>query len=332
MKIGFPGGEGSHSQFAIKDFFRHIGQPHTAKHPLFSQPTGQPKWDAHAFNSELDALEGLMTGEVDFVALPIENTNSGTFTENYDLLIRYNQRAFVVAEHILTQENALMVPGDDGATIDLASITAVYSHHHVLEQSQAQLNIVDQARLKAKKPVLDTFAMRDTALACKHVASLHDTSSSPQSRIAVLAHPEAAAIYSLKVVERVSTSVSATRYFILALQPLTHEQLNKSQIATTNKTSLAIKLQNSPGMLFKSLSCFAFRDINVSKLETRPANAVVSAPNRGGNVSSLSSKNWMYINYIDVEGGTNQQSVRNAMANLQEFVGSVYVLGSYPRF
>jgi len=53
-----------------------------------------------------------------------------------------------------------------------------------------------------------------------------------------------------------------TRFFLINKQ--------KKPSATADKTSLAFSLKNVSGALFKALSVFALRDLDLSKIESRP--------------------------------------------------------------
>ncbi len=74
-------------------------------------------------------------------------------------------------------------------------------------------------------------------------------------------------------------------------------------------------MDNVPGALFKSLAVFALRDIDLTKIESRP----------------LQGKPWQYFFYIDFAGSVNEVHCRNALNHLQEITGFFRVLGSYPR-
>ncbi len=80
-----------------------------------------------------------------------------------------------------------------------------------------------------------------------------------------------------------------------------------------NKTSIAYKVRNVPGALFKSLSVFALRDISLSKIESRP----------------LRGRPWEYVFYIDFLRG-DDEAARNALNHLREIAEFVKVLGIYP--
>jgi prephenate dehydratase len=80
-----------------------------------------------------------------------------------------------------------------------------------------------------------------------------------------------------------------------------------------NKTSIAFKVKNLPGALFKSLSVFALRDISLSKIESRP----------------MRGRPWEYVFYVDFLRGDDEPA-QNALRHLGEVADFVKVLGIYP--
>jgi prephenate dehydratase len=80
-----------------------------------------------------------------------------------------------------------------------------------------------------------------------------------------------------------------------------------------DKTSIAFKVKNVPGALFKALSVFALRDISLSKIESRP----------------MRGRPWEYVFYVDFLRGDDEPA-RNALHHLGEVADFVKVLGIYP--
>ena len=64
------------------------------------------------------------------------------------------------------------------------------------------------------------------------------------------------------------------------------------------------------------MSVFALRDIDLTKIESRP----------------LQGKPWEHLFYIDLIGSTSDDVTKRALDHLGEYAVTLRVLGSYPRF
>ena len=73
-------------------------------------------------------------------------------------------------------------------------------------------------------------------------------------------------------------------------------------------------LRNEPGALFKALSVFALRNINLTKIESRP----------------IRGKPWEYLFYLDLQSDSRSRECSNALRHLQEMTLYFRLLGSYP--
>jgi prephenate dehydratase len=80
------------------------------------------------------------------------------------------------------------------------------------------------------------------------------------------------------------------------------------------KTSIVFALKNLPGVLFKALSVFALRDLDLTKIESRP----------------LRKKMWQYYFYLDFVGHIEDEAAKNAIGHLREITTFLKILGSYP--
>jgi prephenate dehydratase len=97
-----------------------------------------------------------------------------------------------------------------------------------------------------------------------------------------------------------------TRFFIIGGTPS----------PDADKTTIVFALPSTPGSLFKALSVFALRDINLSKLESRP----------------IRGRPWEYLFYVDLEARRDDLACARAFTHLAEFAKWMRVLGTYKGF
>ncbi|GMH30255.1 hypothetical protein Nepgr_032098 [Nepenthes gracilis] len=239
---------------------------------------------------------------VDKAVLPIENSVGGSIHRNYDLLLRH--RLHIVGEVQLVVNHCLLgLPG-----VKKEELKRVLSHPQALDQCEMTLSKLGLVRISAN----------DTAGAAQTVASegIKDTGAVASAR--------AASLYGLDVLEeRIQDEPdNITRYMILAREPI---------IPRTDrpyKTSIVFTLEEGPGVLFKALAVFALRDINLTKIESRPQRKrplrVVDDSNKG------SAKYFDYLFYIDFEASMAEPRAQFALGHLQEFATFLRVVGCYP--
>ncbi|PSS10373.1 Arogenate dehydratase/prephenate dehydratase [Actinidia chinensis var. chinensis] len=239
---------------------------------------------------------------VDKAVLPIENSVGGSIHRNYDLLLRH--RLHIVGEVQLVVNHCLL--GLRGVRKE--ELKRVLSHPQALAQCEMTLNKLGVVKVNAD----------DTAGAALIVAA------NGQRDTGTVASARAAEIYGLDILaERIQDdSDNITRYLILAREPM---------IPGTDrprKTSIVFTLEEGPGVLFKALSVFSLRDINLLKIESRPQRKrplrVVDDSNKG------SAKYFDYLFYIDFEASMAEPRAQYALAHLQEYARFLRVLGCYP--
>jgi prephenate dehydratase len=244
--------------------------------------------DAHLFPSKSfeDVFAAVNGGTVDYGVVPIENSIGGSIHRNFDLLLEHPLP--IVGElEVPVVHHLLALPGRT-----LAQVRKVYSHPQALAQCDRFLRTLSG---------VDIIATYDTAGSAKMIADerLDDA--------AAIASARAAEVFGLATLKSAIQDYenNTTRFLVVGGQPLPG--------AAPNKTSLVFTLSNAPGALFKALAVFALRDINLTKLESRP----------------FPSRKWEYLFYVDLAMASSDEPCRRAIAHLEEFAPMVRVLGSY---
>ncbi|KAJ8761832.1 hypothetical protein K2173_004681 [Erythroxylum novogranatense] len=261
-----------------------------------------PKCETVPCDQFEDAFKAVELWLVDKAVLPIENSLGGSIHRNYDLLLRH--RLHIVGEVQLAVNHCLL--GLPGAKKN--ELKRVSSHPQALAQCEMMLSKLGVVRVSAE----------DTAGAAQMVAlsGMRDTGA--------IASARAAEIYGLDILaDKIQDEKdNITHFLILAREPI---------IPGTDrpyKTSIVFSLEEGPGVLFKALAVFALREINLSKIDSRPLKnrplRVVDDSNKG------SAKYFDYIFYVDLEASMAEPRVQYALGHLQEFARFLRVLGCYP--
>jgi len=138
--------------------------------------------------------------------------------------------------------------------------------------------------------------------------------------VAVIAGPSAAKTYNLHVaVHDIANypNSSFTRLWLLARESALAERHLEP------RTTVVVRLANRPGALLRVIAAFALRDVNVSRIESRPhTESILRAHSQ-----------WEYAMVLEVDGAPQvDERVRCAVEHLREFCTHVRVLGAYPRY
>jgi len=125
-----------------------------------------------------------------------------------------------------------------------------------------------------------------------------------------------------------------TRFILLARKGVV-EFLTKSIPA---KTSVVFTLPNAAGVLYKALACFALRDIDLAKIESRPTSASLlnflkfKSQQRGKKTRNQADlPRFRYCFYLDFLANQLDENTQNALAHLREQADFLRILGSYPQ-
>jgi prephenate dehydratase len=223
---------------------------------------------------------------VDGALIPVENSLAGPVVEHLDLLL--DNPVFVESEYRLRIVHTLIAaPG-----VRFSQIRRVYSHPVALQQCRDFLQ---------ENPSIEPIPFYDTAGAVKHVVEnqIQDAAG--------IAGKQAATEYGGRVLKFgiEDDKQNFTRFFLV--------RKKQRILPGANKTSIAFALKNVPGSLFKALSVFALRDIDLTHIESRP----------------IRGRPWEYVFYADYLRG-NDEASQNALRHLAEIAQFVKVIGVYP--
>ena len=244
-------------------------------------------------NSFASVFQALSEGSAAYAVIPIENTLHGSVHENYDHLLGCNFP--IIGETSVRIAHQLISMRD----VALKDIRKVFSHPVALNQCRSFF---------AQHPEIEPVPYYDTAGSVKMLKEQRPTAS------AAIASASAASTYDGVIRQRniEDDPKNFTRFFLLSKHK-SKAQVRLRRSRGSAKTSLVFSMANLPGGLFKALACFALRDVNLTKIESRP----------------LRGKPWEYLFYVDLAGSADDLPVRNALANLAELTQSLKILGSY---
>ncbi|ABL64594.1 prephenate dehydratase [Chlorobium phaeobacteroides] len=252
---------------------------------------GQPK-PCESFEEVFAAVE---KHEADYAVIPIENSLGGSIHQNYDLLLQHP--VVIVAETFVKVEHCLL--GLQGSSVQHAE--KVLSHPQALAQCRNFFS--SHKHLKAE-------VAYDTAGSAKIIAA------EKKPKQLAIASKRAGELYGLEILQEnlADEEWNITRFFCIAHADNPDTSFLKNLSDTTQqKTSIVFTLPNVQGSLFKSLATLALRDIDMTKIESRP----------------FRKKAFEYLFYVDFTGQQNERNIYNALRHLREFATMVKVLGSY---
>ena len=246
-----------------------------------------------------EVFRALTDKNVDTAVIPIENTLAGSVHENYDHLLEYDVR--IVGEtNVRIVHNLIAPPG-----VRLRDIRRVFSHPVALNQC---------LDFFVKNPQIERVPYYDTAGSVKMIVG------DKLSDAAAIASSIAASIYGGDILRRSieDDRRNYTRFFLLRRTKEAERQAKAARRARAGggrwKTSIVFTTRNTPGALFRAISALALRDLNLTKIESRP----------------LRGKPWEYLFYVDFLGRDDEEPARNALGHLRELADFLRVLGSYP--
>ncbi|WP_379969774.1 prephenate dehydratase [Epilithonimonas sp. UC225_85] len=278
MKIAFLGPEASFTQLTATQLF--------------------PNDELIAKTNILDCFLAVQNNEVDKAVVPLENSIEGTVSMTLDYLYQ-TPEIKIEAEAVMPIAHHLMIhPGQENQD----PIEKIYSHPQALAQSFHSLN--------KNYPDVPKQEFASTAAAAKRV------SENPDRKIAAVANKFAAELYGLKILNENIHDVEEnhTRFIIISKTENSYENHLEN---IGKKTAMLITLpQDHAGGLHQVLSVFAWRNMNLSKIESR----------------TLKTKLGNYFFFVTVVGGWDDVLYINSVDELKAIGADVKFLGNYKEF
>ncbi len=243
--------------------------------------------DILSCNSFEQVSEEVKSVKADYAILPIENSQTGGINNVHDLLLSEN--LFAIGEVILRIEHCLISHYDT----QLEKIEKIYSHPQALAQCERYL--------LRKFPKCQIIPVYDTAGSIKQIKESGDL------KAAGIASRRAATYYEMNIIENgIEDNPSNYTRFLVFFPEILTNRLN-------NKTSIIFAVVSIPGAIYKCLKEFAVRDINLSRLESRPSKI----------------NPWEYVFYMDFENGLQEKLTQDALEALKECTTFVKIIGTY---
>jgi prephenate dehydratase len=233
-------------------------------------------------------FESVTHGRANFCLVPIENTLAGSVYENFDLLLANNLH--IVGEVSLRiVHNLIALPGTR-----FKDVRQVYSHPVALAQC---------GNFFTKNPKIERVISYDTAGSVKMLAERRPPGA------AAIASRIAAEVYDARILKThlEDHRENFTRFLLLTKTARVSRK--------ANKVSIVFSTRNVPGALYKCLSVFALRDIDLTKMESRP----------------LRGRPWEYFFYLDFVGNVKDEPCKKALGHLGEVTNFLRVLGCYEK-
>lgn len=279
---------------------------HEAARRLFE---GAPDVRLEGVSSFSAAFEEVAGARALHAVVPIENSASGTLHSTYDLLIRHD---VVIAGELGVREVYCLC---GRAGVALSAVRRVVSHPAIIEACSTFLATKLGDRVEEVAAWSTTEAARDVASASSSDASASASAS------AAIATRQAAEKHGLQVLaEDIGNDAFLETRYIAVRRPAGPAADRPAPFANVaagvcKKQSACFAVKNEPGAIFKLLSCWALRNIDVLKVETRPLSAL-RAGLPGGR-----ARLWDYLFYVDyaVPVGQTQEANARLWDSLREF-------------
>ncbi len=251
-----------------------------------------------SFNTIPECIDAVAGNDIDIAVVPIENAIEGTVQLTVDYLI-HEVTLPVVGEIVVPIQQHLLVHSDFSG--ELSDIEEVHSHSHAIAQCHQYIH----KQLNSPEMKFTT----STGRAAEIVAQINRP-------IAAIGNVLAAEEYGLHILEHNIHDYpnNHTRFIVLTENK---DLVKIQQPVQSEKTTLKITLpSDQAGALYQILSAFAWRKMNLSKIESRPTKTGLG--------------NYFFI--IDVNQTYDDVLFPGVKAELEALGCKVNILGTYPVF
>jgi prephenate dehydratase len=225
-------------------------------------------------------LQAVARGETELAMVPVENSTEGGVAITLDTLWELD-RLQIQQELVLPISNVLLSHGKS-----LQEIKTIYSHPQALAQCQKWLEL--------RLPSVQLIPTNSTTEAVQQIGQ--------NLNAGAIAAPRASKLYNVPILAENLNDYpdNCTRFWVVGLTPTTEG----------DRMSLAYSIPaNIPGALMKTLQVFAERNINLSRIESRPTKRSLGE----------------YLFFIDLEGRMTQE----ALTELSNYTEVIKTFGSY---
>lgn len=237
------------------------------------------------FNSIVDIFLAVDRDWIDYGVVPIENSTGGIIHTTLDMFLDYNlqicSEIYLTIHHNLISRNAL------------DRVKTIYSKAEPFQQCQIWLN--------ENLPGVQCIEVGSTVKGVE-LAKDRDYAAAIGSEIA-------ARKYNVPVIAAHIEDMkdNTTRFLVIGKQ--------ESRPTGNDKTSVMLSVRDKPGALFDLLKPFAERNINLTKIESRPTRR----------------KAWDYVFFIDIVGHKDDAPIHESLELLRSHTKMIRIMGSYPR-
>ena len=249
-----------------------------------------PDAELLAFANITEVIKAFESGQVDFSVIPVENSIEGSVHETLDYLF-HQAEIHAVAEIIQPIAQQLM------ATSQGKDIEVIYSHPQAIAQGKQYI--------REHYPHAHIEMTASTAYAARFVAE------HPDEAYAAIAPHAAAEEYGLEVIAQDIQEIDEnyTRFWLLG------KEAPQIQLPSqASKVSLALTLpDNLPGALYKAMSVFAWRGIDLTKIESRP----------------MGNGEFSYFFYVDIMGSVRRDVTLDLLCALSDELPGFKFLGNF---